>query len=513
MIKKLGVVSAVAMILFQISSTSIPNVQAANVRDVVINEVAWAGSQDNSADEWIELYNNTANAIDITGWTIEDDAGAQTYELSGTIPAQGYFLLENRETATSLTGDSIDTLSLSNSGDSLVLKDTSGSAIDTINGTSAAWPAGNNTAHASMERIQSSNDGNVNTNWQTSTGGTTATASNGSTIIGTPRAPNSRTTTSSPTSTPVVQNTMQLQLIPDRINVNSGEEVTFSINITNASDISNYGIDISYDTSKLQYIRSSEGSFLNSNATTTTSFHSALQNAQEGLLVTGNARTITPLTGANGNGELFRATFTVLASASSGNTAISVHNRSFLSTPTSHLNFAAWPSVNLIINNTATNIAPVTNLIAQIGSDRYSIILSWQASSTTNVHYSIYRKNPHQFYELLGSTDNLTFTDRDNVSLGGNIVPEHRYEYQVVATRDTQRSEVTTVIGEETRGLKADNNRSDRVDGGDLESIARLWTIDDTQSDFSPLVDTSFDGTISGSDLIDLAVNWAKTYP
>ena len=36
---------------------------AANLGDVVINEVAWAGSGDNSNDEWIELYNTTSQLL------------------------------------------------------------------------------------------------------------------------------------------------------------------------------------------------------------------------------------------------------------------------------------------------------------------------------------------------------------------------------------------------------------------------------------------------------------------
>ena len=35
---------------------------------VVINEVAWMGTEAAARDEWIELYNNTTSTIDITGW-------------------------------------------------------------------------------------------------------------------------------------------------------------------------------------------------------------------------------------------------------------------------------------------------------------------------------------------------------------------------------------------------------------------------------------------------------------
>ena len=39
----------------------------ANPGDVVINEVMWAGAD----NEWIELYNNTDEEINLEGWSIE----------------------------------------------------------------------------------------------------------------------------------------------------------------------------------------------------------------------------------------------------------------------------------------------------------------------------------------------------------------------------------------------------------------------------------------------------------
>jgi hypothetical protein len=39
---------------------------------VVINEVAWAGtSTTKTTDEWIELYNPTGTAVDLTGWHLQ----------------------------------------------------------------------------------------------------------------------------------------------------------------------------------------------------------------------------------------------------------------------------------------------------------------------------------------------------------------------------------------------------------------------------------------------------------
>ncbi|GAI12969.1 unnamed protein product, partial [marine sediment metagenome] len=68
--------------------------------EVAINEIAWMGTKADSADEWLELYNNTQENIDLSNWKL---AVKDKFEinLSGTIPAQGFYLLENNESAVS----------------------------------------------------------------------------------------------------------------------------------------------------------------------------------------------------------------------------------------------------------------------------------------------------------------------------------------------------------------------------------------------------------------------------
>ncbi|HYP53299.1 MAG TPA: lamin tail domain-containing protein [Pyrinomonadaceae bacterium] len=167
----------------------------AGLRRVVINEVAWVGSVSNSADEWIELFNTTASAIDLTGWRIVDDAGAQTYNLSGSIPANGYFLIERASTATSVAHNLLASgLSLANTGDSLELKDSANARVDIVNSAGAAWAAGTTSGYYTMERINPSADGDNAANWATNNGVTrNGTGSGGLPINGTPKAKNSAT--------------------------------------------------------------------------------------------------------------------------------------------------------------------------------------------------------------------------------------------------------------------------------------------------------------------------------
>jgi len=161
--------------------------------DVVINEVAWSGTTANSYHEWIELFNTSCNPINLAGWKIVDDNGTQIYTInSGIIPARGYFLIEDTETATSLFSDAVINLSLADAGDSLQLKDSFDNVIDTVNGTGGPWYAGKNNPKISMERIDACNFNDSPSNWadnnQIIINGTDA---NNNPILGTPKMLNS----------------------------------------------------------------------------------------------------------------------------------------------------------------------------------------------------------------------------------------------------------------------------------------------------------------------------------
>jgi len=119
-----------------------------NPSDVVINEVMWMGSVGDSDDEWIELRNTTGSDINLAGWSIDGaGAGASAITISsGTIPANGYFLITRKSIATSAIKDSITSdlvvsdMVLVNSGEALTLKDGSDVSIDST--PSGSWPAG-----------------------------------------------------------------------------------------------------------------------------------------------------------------------------------------------------------------------------------------------------------------------------------------------------------------------------------------------------------------------------------
>ena len=67
---------------------------------VILSEVAWGGTAAGSADEWLELYNTTAAAINLNGWSLTDSSGDLNHTLNGTIPAHGFDLLKRTDDST-----------------------------------------------------------------------------------------------------------------------------------------------------------------------------------------------------------------------------------------------------------------------------------------------------------------------------------------------------------------------------------------------------------------------------
>ena len=161
-----GLKVAVFLSLFFIASAT----QAANPLDVVINEIAWMGTVNLANDEWIELYNNAESPISLDGWQLVAQDGTPKINLSGTIPANGFYLLERTDDTTvpNILSDQIYTGALGNSGENLKLYDSSNNVIDGVD-CSAGWLAGlGKPEYKTMERINPLVSGSDSSNWQTS---------------------------------------------------------------------------------------------------------------------------------------------------------------------------------------------------------------------------------------------------------------------------------------------------------------------------------------------------------
>jgi len=151
---------------------------------VSINEVAWMGTAVSGTNEWIELRNDAVSAVDLSGWTIEADDGSPKILLSGSIHTGGFFLIERTDDTSvpTIIADLVASFGggLSNAGETLRLKDTSGTAVDVVvGGTDWTNIGGDNTTKDTAQR--------------TSTGWTTALA--------TPKSDNAKVTTPAPQTT------------------------------------------------------------------------------------------------------------------------------------------------------------------------------------------------------------------------------------------------------------------------------------------------------------------------
>jgi len=154
------------------------------VRDIVINEVAWAGSNRSEQDEWIELKNRTDRAIDLSRspimLTIIDFDTLSILLDSGIVAPDGYFLVShfappNELCAFAVEPDlySID-LGISDSDFEISIHDFPGEIsqfIDRVNNTGPAFAGDDNSVDSikySMSRKHLPGNGSEPGNWFTS---------------------------------------------------------------------------------------------------------------------------------------------------------------------------------------------------------------------------------------------------------------------------------------------------------------------------------------------------------
>lgn len=145
------------------------SVQAAESLSVVINEIAWMGTENSYNDEWIELYNNSSSTVNLDGGKLQAEDGTPEINLKGEIPEKEFFLLERTddETVPGITADLIYKGSLKNDGEHLKLIDAQGEVADEVD-CSTGWFSGDNKTKQTMERKSGVRPGSDPTNWQSS---------------------------------------------------------------------------------------------------------------------------------------------------------------------------------------------------------------------------------------------------------------------------------------------------------------------------------------------------------
>ncbi len=168
---------------------------------VVINELAWGGTAAHADDEWIELYNRSSQAVDLSGFTLYSKTDMSPYiQLVGIIPSRGYFLIEAKNTGETneATESSVKNIvadlwtsfgaRLSNTGEDVILS----FASTTVDEIPYCYNWCGVPATRTTERFDPDSSGNDQFNWSANTAViVNGQDANGGSIIGTPRARNS----------------------------------------------------------------------------------------------------------------------------------------------------------------------------------------------------------------------------------------------------------------------------------------------------------------------------------
>ena len=151
-------VDSVAGPIEQISYCSQTNLGVPAHSPIIINEIAWMGTDASSSDEWIELRNLTAEPINLNNWQLLDKENQIKiiFNSEDIVPANGYYLLERTDDTTvlNIAGDNIYTGALSDTNESLRLFNQSCFFIDEAM-ANPDWEKGDKTNKKTMERTNS----------------------------------------------------------------------------------------------------------------------------------------------------------------------------------------------------------------------------------------------------------------------------------------------------------------------------------------------------------------------
>jgi hypothetical protein len=208
---------------------------------VVVNELMWMGSYDNSGtgytdDEFIELWNKTGSAINISFWQLSGTGiNAVTLPPGQSIPANGYYVIARNNLNAFPMADYYKSSTLGLSGTTLQveLRTSLNTLIDTANNGGAPFAGLNDTGaqiRRSMERRPTATDGTLAASWVTAgVVGSNVAAGFSTKTIATPRQANSFYVQSA-VATSSTSITVQFNVAPT-----SGSGATGAENIANYS--------------------------------------------------------------------------------------------------------------------------------------------------------------------------------------------------------------------------------------------------------------------------------------
>ncbi|MHC4822810.1 MAG: CotH kinase family protein [Planctomycetota bacterium] len=147
----------------------------APVPEMVIQEINYNSSAGFDPGDWVELYNNGAAAVDLSGWSFEDSGSSWIIPAGTIVPVGGYLVLaQDLNQFTAVYGGSTGAIGdlgfgFSGSGELLSLRDGGGVLIDEVEYDDVApWPTAPDGTGPTLELIDPNLDNNDGANWQAS---------------------------------------------------------------------------------------------------------------------------------------------------------------------------------------------------------------------------------------------------------------------------------------------------------------------------------------------------------
>ncbi len=155
--------------------TAFLNADATTVADpIVITEINFKSAPEADSDDWVELYNRTATAVDLTGWQFTDGAGHAYAFPPDTVLWPGSHLVLCRDkikfkAVHPYVKNRLGNLGfgLSSEGESLRVLDTENKVVDRVDYASVApWPQTAGETGYTIELMDVSSDNNRGGNWR-----------------------------------------------------------------------------------------------------------------------------------------------------------------------------------------------------------------------------------------------------------------------------------------------------------------------------------------------------------
>lgn len=154
---------------------------------MVINEINYNSADDFDTDDWVEFYNNTAQAMEISNWVFVDASFDQTFVFpEGTfLPSKRYnVIVRDSDLFSSIFGTLSNAFGemetgLSGSGESLYLYNSKGFLVDSLTFTDdSPWPTAADGDGPTLELKNPNLDNALSSSWQASPGHGTPGADN-----------------------------------------------------------------------------------------------------------------------------------------------------------------------------------------------------------------------------------------------------------------------------------------------------------------------------------------------